>query len=157
MLTRFLKPEMTESLDRDFNLPKELTSPDVYPPMLSLKLDNCRGYPQIINIDAFSDIWGADVTIQDVPRMIYEDLRMSSSKRELNKLSGEERGDGAAIRTAFKEIGKTEEERSKGPRRIDHLGDRDRHYKLSKLSPNGGVLCPMPPLLKLALRRIFVG
>jgi hypothetical protein len=152
MLTRYLKPEMTESLDRDFNLPKELTSHDVYPRMLSLKLDNCRGCPQIINIDAFSDIWGADVTIQDVPRMIYEDLRMSSSKRELNKLSGEER---AAIRTAFKEIGKTEEERNKGPRRIDHLGDRDRHYKLSKLSLT--VVYYALCLLTLALCNIFVG
>ena len=143
---------MTESLDRDFNLPKEPTSPDVYPRMLSLKLDNCRGYPQIINIDAFSDIWGADVTIQDVPRMIYEDLRMSSSKRELNKLSGEER---TAIGTAFKEIGKIEEERNKGPRRIDHLGDRDRHYKLSKLSPT--VVYYALCLLTLALCSIFVG
>lgn len=143
---------MTESLDRDFNLPKEPTSPDVYPRMLSLKRDNCRGYPQIINIDAFSDIWGADVTIQDVPRMIYEDLRMSSSKRELNKLSGEE---WTAIGTAFKEIGKIEEKRNKGPRRIDHLGDRDRHYKLSNLSPT--VVYYALCLLALALCSIFVG
>ena len=129
---------MTESLDRrDYDITKELTSPDVYARIQLLKPKNCQAYPQIINIDAFSDIWGADVTIQDVTRMIYEDSRMSPSKRELNKLSGEER---AAIGTAFKEIGKIEEERSKGPHRVDYLGERDRLQILPKLTSDGTLL-----------------
>ena len=85
------------SLDHDY---EELTYSAVYPPMLSLKLENCQGYPRTVNADAFSDVRGADITVQDVLRAIHEDLRIPFSKRELNKLGVEER---TAIRAAFKE------------------------------------------------------
>ena len=126
---------MTESTDHDFDLPnEELSSPAVHPPMLSLKLENCQGYPQIINVEASSDLRGADITVQDVLRTIHEDLRTPFSKRELNKLGGEER---AAIRASFKERCKSEEELSKGPRRFDRLSGRDRLQILPKLPPDG--------------------
>ena len=134
---------MTESLDHDYDLPKEeLTSSAVYPPMLSLKLENCQGYPRTINVDAFSDVRGADITVQDVLRTIHEDLKIPFSKRELNKLGVEER---TAIRTAFKERCRSDDDLSKGPRRIDHLGGRDRLQILPRLPPEGGLLTPTPP------------
>ena len=134
---------MTESLDHDYDLPKEeLTSSAVYPPMLSLKLENCQGYPRTVNVDAFSDVRGADITVQDVLRAIHEDLRIPFSKRELNKLGVEER---TAIRAAFEERCKSEEDFSKGPRRIDHLGGRDRLQILPRLPPESALI-PSPPL-----------
>jgi hypothetical protein len=143
-LTKYnLKLEMTESADREYDLPKEeINSPAVFPPMLSLKLESRQGYPQVINIEASGDTQGAVVTVQDVLRTIHEDLRMPFPTRELSKLGAEER---TAIRAAFKERCKSEEELSKGPRRIDHLGGRDRLQILSKLLPEGPIL-PMPAL-----------
>ena len=134
---------MSESADHDYDLPKEeLTSSAVYPPMLSLKLENCQGYPRTVNVEASSDVRGADITVQDVLRTIHEDLRIPFSKRELNKLGVEER---TAIRATFKERCKSEEELSKGPRRIDHLGGRDRLHILPRLPPEGALL-PTPTL-----------
>jgi hypothetical protein len=79
------------------------------------------------------------VTVQDVLRTIKEVLSVLLSKRELDNLGGKER---TALRVKFKKRYKTEEERSKGPRRIDHLGGRDWLQILPKHSPDGGVLLP---------------
>ena len=137
-LTKYdIKLEMTESLDHDYDLPKEeLTSSAVYPPMSSLKLENCQGYPRTVNVDAFRDVRSADITVQDVLRAIHEDLRIPLSKRELNNLGVEER---TAIRAAFRDRCKIEEDLSKGPRRIDHLGGRDRLQILPRLPPEGAL------------------
>jgi hypothetical protein len=143
-LTKYnLKLEMTESLDHDYDLPmEEMSAPAVYPPMVSLKLESRQGYPQVINIEASGDSRGAGVTVQDVLRAIHEDLKMLFPTRELSKLGVEER---VAVRAAFRERSKTEEELSKGPRRIDHLGGRDRLQILPKLPPDGA-LFPIPTL-----------
>ena len=51
-----LKLEMAESLDDDYHLPKEyLSSPAVHPPILSLKLENHQGYPQVIRVETSGD------------------------------------------------------------------------------------------------------
>ena len=125
---------MTESLDHDFNLSKEeLTSSAVHPPTLSVKLENCQDYPHAINIEAANELRDVGVTVQDAVRKIYEDLRTPFSKRELSNLRAERR---AEVRVAFKERCETEEERSKGPHRIDYLGGRDRLQILPRLTPN---------------------
>jgi hypothetical protein len=135
---------MTESADHDYDLPKEeITSPAVFPPMVSLKLESRQGYPQVINIEASGDSRGAGVTVQDVLRTIHEDLRMAFPRRELSKLDPEER---AGINAAFRERCKSEEELSKGPRRMDRLGGRDRLQILPRLLPDGSVLLPTPTL-----------
>ena len=135
---------MTEFVDHDYDLPKEeITSPAVHPPMLSLKLESHQGYPQAISIEVSGDSRDAGVTVQDVLRTIHEDLKLPFARRELGKLGAEER---SRINTAFRERCKTEEELSKGPRRIDRLGGRDRLQILPKLSPDGGVLLPTSTL-----------
>jgi hypothetical protein len=135
---------MSESADHDYDLPKEeMTSPAVYPPMLSLKLESHQGYPQVISIEASGDSRGAGVTVQDVLRMVHEDLRIAFPRRELSKLDPEER---AGINAAFRERCKSEEELSKGPRRMDRLGGRDRLQILPRLSPDGSVLLPASTL-----------
>jgi hypothetical protein len=143
-LTKYnLKLEMSESVDHDYGLPKEdITSSAVYPPVLSLKLESHQGYPQVISIGASGDSRSAGVTVQDVLRTIHESLRTPFPTRELGKLGVEE---GAAIRAAFKKRCKNEEDRSKGPCRIDRLGGRDRLQILPQLPPDGAVL-PMPIL-----------
>ena len=131
---------MTESVDHDYDLSKEeITSPAVYPPMLSVKLENHQGYPQIISIEASGDSRSTGVTVQDVLRTIHEDLRMPFPRRELSKLGAEER---AGINASFRERCKSEEELSKGPRRFDRLGGRDRLQIFPRLSPDGSVLLP---------------
>jgi hypothetical protein len=141
VLTKYLlKLEMTESIDHDYDLPKEeITSAAVNPPMLSLKLESHQGYPQIISIEASDDSRSTGVTVQDVLRTIHEDLRMPFPRRELSKLGADER---AGINAAFRERCKSEEELSKGPRRFDRLGGRDRLQILPRLSPDGSVLLP---------------
>ena len=125
---------MADSADQDYDLPKEeLTSSAVYPPMLRLKLENCQGYPYTINIEASDE----GVTVQDVLRTINEDLRTPFSKRELSSLRAERRTE---VRMAFKERCETEEERSKGPHRVDYLGERDRLQILPKLTSDGTLL-----------------
>jgi hypothetical protein len=146
----FLKLEITESTNHDYDLPNEdLTSPAVYPPMVSLKLENCQGYRQTINVDAFNDPRGASVTVQDVLRTIHEGLSVLLSKRELNDLGGKER---AALRASFKKRCKTEEERGKGLRGIDYLGGRDRLQILPKHARDGSVLLPSSAPSTPALR-----
>jgi hypothetical protein len=141
---------MAESVDHDYDLPKEeITSPAVYPPMLSLKLENHQGYPQVIIIEASGDTPGAGVTVQDVLRTLHEDLRVPFPRRELSKLDPEER---AGINGAFRERCKSEEELSKGPRRLDRLGGRDRLQILPRLSPDGGILLSTPTPPTSALR-----
>jgi hypothetical protein len=62
---------------------------------------------------------------------------MPFPRRELSKLDADER---AGINAAFRERCKSEEELSKGPRRIDHLGGRDRLQILPKFGPDGSEL-----------------
>jgi hypothetical protein len=132
-----------DSLDHDYDLPKEeLSSPAVHPPMPFLKLESSQGYPQAINIGAFGDSQGADLTVQDVLRAIHEDLRKPCSKHEFNRLSIEER---ALIRAAFKERCSTVDQRSDSMRKIDYLRGRDRLQILAKLPPDSALL-PTPTL-----------
>jgi hypothetical protein len=127
-----------DSLDHDYDLPnEELSSPAVFPPMPFLKLESFQGYPQAISIGAFGDSQGADLTVQDVLRAIHEDLRKPCSKHEFNRLSVDERN---AIRAAFKERCKTDDQRSDSLRKIDHLCGRDRLQILAKLPPDGALL-----------------
>ena len=79
------------------------------------------------------------VTVQDVLRTLHEDLKMPFPRRELSKLADEDRG---RINSAFRERCKSEEELSKGPRRVDHLGGRDRLQILPKFGPDGSELIP---------------
>ena len=73
---------------------------------------------------------------------------MPFTRRELGKSGTAER---SAINTAFRERCKSEEELSKGPRRIDPLCGRDRLQILPKFGPNGNVLIPTPvPVLRTA-------
>ena len=132
---------MNDSSDHDYGLPnEEMISPAVYPPMLSLKLENYRGYPQIITVEASSDNRDVvGVTVQDVLRTLDEDLRMPFPRRELSKVAAEER---SMINAAFRERCKSEEELSKGPRRVEHLCGRDRLLILPKFGPDGSVLIP---------------
>jgi hypothetical protein len=141
VLTKYnIKLEMNDSSDHDYGLPTEdMNASAVNPPMLSLKLESHQGYPQIITAEASSDTQGVGVTVQEVLRTLHEDLRMPFPRRELSKLGVEER---AGINTAFRERCKSEEELSRGPRRIDHLGGRDRLQILPKYGPDGTVLIP---------------
>ena len=125
---------MADSVDQDYDLPKEeLTSSAVHPPMLSLKLESCEGYPHTINIEVSNEA----VTVQDVLRTINEDLRTPLTKHELSNLRGERR---STVRMAFRERCETEEERGKGPHRIDYLGGKDRLQILPKLTSDGTLL-----------------
>jgi hypothetical protein len=141
VLTKYnLKLQMNDSSDHDYNIPKEdINSPAVYPPMLSLKLESHQGYPQIITAEASGDTRGFGVTVQEVLQTLREDLRTPFPRRESNKLGAEER---AGINAAFRERCKSEDDLSKGPRRIDHLGGRDRLQILSKFGPDGSELIP---------------
>ena len=141
---------MNESLDHDYDLPEqEITSSAVYPPILSLKLESHQGYPQVITIEASGDTQGAGVTVQDVLRTINEDLRMPFPRRELSKLGVEE---WAGINAAFRESCKSEEELSKGMRRMDRLGGRDRLQILPKHLPDGSVSLPTSTLPTSVIR-----
>jgi len=141
---------MNDSSDHCYNIPKEdIYSPAVYPPILSLKLESHQGYPLVITAEASSDTRGVGVTVQEVLRTLCDDLRMPFPRRELNKLGAEER---AGINAAFRERCKSEEELSKGPIRIDHLGGRDRLQILPKFGPDGRDLIPTSTLPTFALR-----
>ncbi len=135
---------MNDSSEHDYNLPKEeMNAPAVNPPMPSLKLESHQGYPQLITVEASGDTRDDGVTVQEVLRTLHEDLRMAFPRRALSKLGAEERG---RINGAFRERCKNEEELSKGPRRIDHLGGRDRLQILPKFGPDGSELIPTAPL-----------
>jgi len=139
----------SQPVDHDYNLPKEeLDSSAVHPPMLSLKLENHQGYPQLIMVQATSDSRSIGVTVQDVLRAIHEDVRKLSRRREWTKLNVEGR---AAVEVAFRERCRTEEELGQGPCRIDFLRGRDRLEILPKLSPDGTML-PAPDIPAELLR-----
>jgi hypothetical protein len=135
-LTKYnIKLEMNDSSDHDYGLPKEeMNSPAVYPPMLSLKLENRQGYPQIITVEASNDTRDVGITVQEVLRTLHEGLKTKFPRRELGKLSTEER---AWMNAAFRERCKSEEELSKGPRRIDRVGGRDRLQILPEIGIDG--------------------
>ncbi len=132
---------MAESSDYDYGLPyEEISAPAVYPHAQSLRLEYFQGYPQVISIDASSDSQGAEITVQDVLRVIHEDMRKASSKRELGTFARIEQ---TAIRDTFRKRCKSEEERSKGLYRIDYLRGRDRLQILPRL-PLDGASYPIP-------------
>ncbi|KAH9953164.1 hypothetical protein BC827DRAFT_169055 [Russula dissimulans] len=109
-----LKLDLSEPADHDYELPKEeTTSPAVYPPMLSLTLENQQGYPQLIGIRASGDSPSVGITVQDVLNTLQEDLRKPLARRQLVRC-------------------KTEEDLSKGPCRFDQLGGRNRLQILPK-------------------------
>jgi hypothetical protein len=141
VLTKYnIKLEMNDSSDHDYGLPvEEMNAPAVHPPMLSLKLESHQGYPQIITAETSSDNRGVGITVQEVLQTLHEDLRMPFPRRELSKLGAAER---AGINGAFRERCRSEEELSKGPRRIDHLGGRDRLQILPKFGPDGSEMIP---------------
>ena len=100
--------------------------------------------PQVISIEASSDT-RVGITVQDVLRKINEDLRMPLRNHEFSLLGLEER---AAIRDAFEERCKVEDERRKGPCRIDFLRGRDRLQILPKFPSDGALLHPTTPALQ---------
>lgn len=134
--------------DHDYDLPKEeITSPAVYPHVQSLKLEYSRGCPQVISIKASSDPH-VGITVQDVLRNLHEDLGMPLRNHEFSPLGREER---AAIRDAFEERCEVDEERRKGPCRIDFLRGRDRLQILPKFpSSDGALVHPTTPTLQPA-------
>ena len=138
VLTKYnIKLEMNDSSDHDYGLPKEdMNAPAVHPPVISLKLESHQGYPQIITVEASSDTPGVGITVQEVLQTLHDDLGSIFSRRELTKLGAEER---CRINAAFRERCKSEEELNKGPRRIDHLGDRDRLQILPKLGQTAAI------------------
>lgn len=144
MLTKyFLKLEIDGPLDHDYDLPKEdITSPAVYPHVQSLDLEYFQRCPQIISIKAFGDPHVC-ITVQDVLRKIHEDLRTPLRNHEFGLLGIEER---AAIRDAFEERCKIDEERRKGPCRIDFLPGRDRLQILPKFPSDSALVHPTTTL-----------
>jgi hypothetical protein len=138
----------SQGVDHDYDLPnEEFTSPAVHPPMSSLKLENHQGYPQSITVQAYTSS-PHGVTVQDVLRMIHEDLRKPSRRRELNKLSADER---TAVDGAFRERCKTEDDLGQGPCRIDYLRGRNKLQILPRLSPDGQ-MHPVPVVAEEVLR-----
>lgn len=146
MTKYFLKIEVNGPLDNDYDLTREeITSPAVYPYVQSLKLEYFRGCPQVIDIQSFSDPH-VGVTVQDVLRKIHEDLRIPLRNHEFSPLALEER---AVIRDAFEERCKVDEERRKGPCRIDFLRGRDRLQILPKFPSSDSALThPATPALQ---------
>ncbi|KAI0249449.1 hypothetical protein BJV78DRAFT_695952 [Lactifluus subvellereus] len=137
----FLKLDMNNQPDYDYDLPKEeIDSAAMHPPMLSITLENHQGYPQLINVQASNDTPSIGVTVQDMLKAIHGDVRKPSRRREWTKLRAEER---AGVDTAFRERCKTEEELGQGPCRIDYLCGRNRLQVFSKISPDG-VVHPLP-------------
>ncbi|KAI9510668.1 hypothetical protein F5148DRAFT_1333231 [Russula earlei] len=135
-----LRLEFSNPDDHDYDLPKEeTTSPAVAPPMLSLLLENHQGYPQAIRIQPSDDSPGIGVTVQDVLRTLHEDLKKSLPRRQLGRLSDEER---VIVNDSFKERCTTEEDLSKGPCRFDHLGVRNRLQILPKYPIDDESLLP---------------
>lgn len=145
----YLKLDISnQGVDHDYDLPiEELISPAVYPPLLSLKLENHQGYPQSVTVQASSES-PSGITVQDVLKTINEDLRKPSRRREWIKLNAEER---TAVDGAFRERCRTEEELGQGPCRIDYLRGRDRLQILPRLSPDGEML-PAPIIPEEVLR-----
>ena len=102
------------------------------------------------------DSRGIGATVQDVlVQTIHENMRLPFPGRELSELTVEER---AGINATLGETCKSVEELSKGPRRIDLLGGRDKIQILPKFAPNGSELTPTSTLPTLALQsgRILV-
>jgi len=137
-LTKYLlELDIGESVDPDYDLPKEeLTSPAVHPPVSSLKLENRQGYPAGISIQAAGDAPNIGVTVQDVLRMIHEDLMKPSPRPAWDKLNDDER---AEINASFKERCRTEGELSQGLYRFDYLRGRDRLQIFPALLPDSDV------------------
>lgn len=140
VLTKYLlKLEINGPLDHDYDLQKEeITSPAVYPHMQSLKLEYFRCSTQYISVRASSEP-RIGITVQDVLRETHEDLRMPLRSHEFSLLGPEER---AAVREAFEERCEIDEERRKGPCRIDLLRGRDRLQILPKFPSNGALVRP---------------
>jgi hypothetical protein len=139
----------SQGVDRDYDLlNEEFTSPAVHPPMSSLKLENHQGYPQSIIVQACNTDSPHGVTVQDVLRMIHEDLRKPTRRRELNLLSADER---TAVDGAFRERCKTEDDLGQGPCRIDYLRGRNKLQILPRLSPDGE-MHPAPVVAEDELR-----
>ena len=101
--------------------------------MLSLELESYQGYPRVISIKASRNPRGAGVTVQDVLWATHEDLRIPFSKCKLSKFGV---GESAWINAAFGAICKSEEESTRGPRRVGRLGIRERLQILPRLSPD---------------------
>jgi len=142
-LTKYLLKLDNLDTDHGYDLPNEdLTSSAVYPPMQSIKLEYFQGYPQVINIIASSNPC-VDITVQDVLRNIHKNLRMPIQNSEIIQLSLKEQ---AEIEDAFKERCKADEERRKGPCRIDFLCGRDRLQILPKFPPDPASVFPTPAL-----------
>ena len=114
--------------------------------MQSLKLEYFRGSLQAISIKAISDP-RVGITVQDVLNKMHEDLRMPLRHHEFSLLGLEER---AAIRDAFEERCKIDEERRKGPCRIDYLRGRDRLQILPKPPFDRALVYPTTPALQPA-------
>lgn len=144
MTKYFLKLEINGPLDHDYDLPKEdITSPAAYPRMQSLKLEYFRGCPQVIIKASGDPLVG--ITVEDVLRKIHEDLKMPIRNHEFSLFSLEERG---AIRDTFEERCRVDEDRRKGPCRIDFLRGRDRLQVLPKFPSDGALVHTNAPTLQ---------
>ncbi|KAH9003448.1 hypothetical protein EDB86DRAFT_2892337 [Lactarius hatsudake] len=110
--------------DYDFGLSAEdLLSPAVHPPVLTLVLEHKQGYPQNIEVQVSDKGSGVGVTVSDVLKTIGADLRLSSSHREWSGLTDDTRRE---VEATFEDRARTEDERSRGLRRIDYLCGRTR-------------------------------
>ncbi|KAI9458615.1 hypothetical protein BJY52DRAFT_1268641 [Lactarius psammicola] len=121
----FLKLDIaSQPPDYDFGLPVEdLLSSAVHPPVLTLVLEHNQGYPQNIEVQASDMGSGVGVTVEDVLKTVGADLRLSSSHREWSGLNDDTRRE---VETAFEDRARTEDERSRGLRRIDYLSGKSR-------------------------------
>ena len=136
-----LKLDMNNQPDHDYDLPiEEIDSPAMHPPMLSVTLENHQGYPQSISVQPSNDSPDIGITVRDMLRVINEDVKRPSRRREWTRLRAEER---AGVDVAFRERCKTEEELGQGPCRIDYLRGRNKLQVLPKLSLDG-VIHPQP-------------
>ena len=127
-----------QPVEYDYDLTnEEMTSPASYPPVYSLNLENCQGYPRLITVQASNDSPGTGVTVQDVLNTIREEMRTPARRREWIKFGPEER---TQINAVFRKRCRTAGELGQGPCRIDYLGGRDRLQILPKDPAIGEIL-----------------
>ncbi len=130
--------------DYDFGLPAEdLLSSAVHPPVLVLILEHKQGYPQNIEVQASDKGSGVGVTVKDVLKTVGANLRLSSSHREWSGLNDDTR---RKVEATFEDRARTEDERSRGLRRIDYLSGRNRLQIFPKhpLLEDHGITQPLP-------------
>lgn len=75
-----------QPIEYDYNLLKEeMTSPASYPPVYSLNLENCQGYPHLITVQVSNNSPSTGVTVQDVLNTIHEEMRTPACRHEMDQ------------------------------------------------------------------------